>query len=78
MNDGYSSIWMQVGLPRHKQILVCQTYREWQLLHQADTSSKSVAAQLDRWIMFLDQWERALDSGLEVVVCGDMNINHLD
>ena len=78
MSNDCSSIWMQVGLPRHKQILVCQTYREWQLLHQDDSSSKSIAAQLSRWVIFLDQWERALNSGLEVVVCGDMNINHLD
>ena len=33
MSNDCSSIWMHVGLPRHKQILVCQTYREWQLLH---------------------------------------------
>ena len=26
----------------------------------------------------MDQWQRALNTGLEVVVCGDMNINHLD
>ena len=78
MNDDYSSIWMQVGLPRHKQILVCQTYREGQLLHQPDNSSLSVPAQLDRWSRFLIQWEKALNSVLEVVVCGDMNINHLD
>ena len=58
MSNDYSSIWMQVGLPRHKQILVCQTYREWQLLHQTDNSSKSVPAQLSRWVMFLDQWEK--------------------
>ena len=69
---------MQVGLPRHKQFLVCQTYREWQLLNQTDSSSKSIPAQLGRWVIFLDQWERALSSGLEVVVCGDMNINHMD
>jgi hypothetical protein len=78
MNNDYSSVWMQVGLPRQKQILVCQTYREWQLLHQTSKDSNTVAAQLERWIMFLDQWEKALDTGLEVVVCGDMNINHLD
>ena len=78
MGSGTSSIWMQVGLPRHKQFLVCQTYREWQLLNQTDSSSKSIPAQLGRWVIFLDQWERALSSGLEVVVCGDMNINHMD
>ena len=48
MNNSYSSIWMQVGLPRQRQILVCQTYCEWQLLHKADTSSLSVPAQLER------------------------------
>ena len=26
--------------------------------------------------MFLDQWERALDTGLEVHLLGDLNINH--
>ena len=78
MSGESSSIWMQVGLPRHKQFLVFQTYREWQLLNQADSSSKNIPAQLGRWVTFLDQWERALSSGLEVVVCGDMNINHLD
>ena len=69
MSNECSSIWMQV---------VCQTYREWQLLHQPDQSSKSVEAQLNRWVTFLEQWEKALDTGLEVVVVGDMNINHQD
>ena len=78
MSNNYTSIWIQVGLPRQKQILVCQTYREWQLLHQPDHTSKNIPAQLQRWIMFLDQWEKALNTGLEVVVSGDMNINHLD
>ena len=69
---------MQVGLPNQKQILVCQTYREWQLLKQANGSSKSIEAQMNRWIIFLDQWERALDTGMEVIVTGDINLNHLD
>ena len=33
---------------------------------------------MNRWIIFLDQWERALDTGMEVIVTGDMNLNHLD
>ena len=76
MNDTTSSIWLQVGLPRQKQILVCHVYREWQQLGQHD--SGTVAAQLARWVLLLDQWELALNSGMEVIVCGDMNINHLD
>ena len=51
-------------------------YREGQLLGHHDTGT--VAAQLARWVLLLDQWEKALNSGLEVVVCGDMNINYLD
>ena len=78
MSQDYSSIWMQVGLPNQKQILVCQTYREWQLLKQANGSSKSIEAQMNRWIIFLDQWERALDTGMEGVVTRDINLNHLD
>ena len=78
MCDSYSSIWMEVGLPRCKKFIVGQTYREWQLLNQADKSSLTVAEQLSRWTTFLGQWERALNTGLEVHVLGDMNINHLN
>ena len=77
MCDQFSSIWMEVGLPHCKKFLVGQVYREWQLPNQGgDRSSLSVQEQLNRWTLFLDQWERALDSGLEVHVLGDMNINH--
>ena len=79
MSDTCSSICLEVGLPRHKRFLVCQTYREWQLLNQGqDNSSQSVAEQLARWTEFLDQWDKALDTGLEVHTLGDMNINHLN
>ena len=78
MSNDCSSVWTQVGLPNKKQILVCNFYREWQLLNQQDNSSQSVQAQLSRWVTFIDQWEAALKSGLEVLVLGDMNINHLD
>lgn len=32
MSDDFSSIWMEVGLPNKKKILVCQIYREHQYL----------------------------------------------
>ena len=79
MSDTISSIWLEVGFPNHKRFLVCQTYREWQLLtHGTDHSSQAIPQQLTRWLEFLDQWERALSTGLEVHVLGDMNINHLN
>ena len=60
-----------MGLPNQRQF-----YREWQLLNQQNMSSQSVQAQLYRWVIFLDQWEAVM--GHEVLVLGDMNINHLD
>ena len=76
MSSDHTSIWMEVGLPYHKKYLVCQAYREWQLLGQSDKYSLSVAEQLNRWTVLLDQWERALDTGMEVHLLEDLNINH--
>ena len=76
MSADYSSIWMEVGLPRQKKFVVGQTYREWQLLGQPDGLSSSLPEQLNRWCTFLTQWEKALDSGLEVHLLGDLNLNH--
>ena len=80
MDSDTSTIWLQIGLPRQKQILLCNIYREWQLLTNVDNinGSNSIHDQLNRWSKFLDQWERALDTGMETIVCGDVNINHLD
>ena len=32
MNDKFSSIWLEVTLPRQKKFLVCHAYRDWQYL----------------------------------------------
>ena len=76
MSDSFSSIWMEIGLPRKKKFLVCQLYREWQYLGQADRASSSIPAQLDRWVTFIDQWERAIATGKEVIVMGDCNLDY--
>ena len=77
MNDSFSSIWLELGLPRQKKILVCQVYRDWQFLDQSDHSSLSIESQLARWIQFIDQWETALLEGKEVIVLGDVNVDFL-
>ena len=76
MDSDMSSIWMELGLPRKRRFLVCQLYREWQYLGQVDSSSRSIPEQIARWSLFLDQWQRALASGKEVIVMGDFNLNH--
>ena len=60
MSDSFSSVWLELGKPRQKKILVCVLYREWQHVNQPDDSSRSITSQLERWSGFLDQWETAI------------------
>ena len=34
MNDKFSSVWLELGKPRQKKLLVCIVYREWQYVNQ--------------------------------------------
>ena len=77
MSDSFSSIWLEVGFPGKTRFLVCNIYRDWQFLGQADHSSLDISEQLARWIIFLEQWEKALDSGKECIVMGDFNLDFL-
>ena len=40
------------------------------------SDSVSVPEQLSRWLRYLDLWEKALDTGDEVICMGDYNLNH--
>ena len=44
---------------------------------QTDHSSLDISEQLARWVIFLEQWEKALDTGKECVVMGDFNLDFL-
>ena len=76
-DQSISAIWLEVGLPRQKKILVANVYREWQYLGQETHESGSVQSQLQRWSVFLDKWESALSEGKEVMVLGDVNLDFL-
>ena len=65
MNDTISSVWLELGKPRQKKVLFCVFYREWQYVNQQNDSSHSVASQLERWCIFLEQWEKAISFGVE-------------
>ena len=77
MSDKFSSIWMEVGFPGRTKILVCNLYRDWQYMGQVDQSSLDISEQILRWTLLLDQWEKALDTGMECVVMGDFNLDFL-
>ena len=75
MHEKISAVWLEVGLPHKRKILVCNAYREWGYMNQSDKSSHSRTAQLERWKLFINMWEKALKEDKEVLVLGDMNIN---
>ena len=76
MDSTFSSIWIEIQLPKNKNFLLCHLYREHQYLRQSDDKSLSPDEQLNRWSVFLQQWERALETNLESVVMGDTNVDH--
>ena len=76
-DESLPAVWLEVGLPRKKKILIATFYREWQQPNQPDQYSKSVQAQLERWSSFLTKWEIALVEGKEVIVMGDINLDFL-
>ena len=79
MNDTFSSIWVEVGLPQKRKILIANVYREWGYLRQDNPGlSRDMSEQIKRWDSFLGQWERAMDEDKEVIVTGDVNLNHLE
>ena len=78
MNNTVDSISLELGFKNQKKILVGGLYRVWQHMGQgANKESMTPAAQLDRWKMFVSQWEKALDEKKETVVLGDINIDWL-
>ena len=76
MTDDFSSVWLEIHLPRQKRILVGNAYREWQYLRQNDDSSLKIEAQLERFTKCIEQWEKALGSSMECHLLGDLNLNY--
>ena len=65
-------------MPNKKKFLVCNLSREWQYLGQGeDRSTRDIQHQLARWLVFIDQFERALDTGMEIHCLGDVNLDFL-
>jgi hypothetical protein len=71
-----STLWLQVGLPNKPAALLMFGYRQWQLPGPVEGSG-SVAAQLERWLVILEQWERALEERRETICMMDANLDFL-
>ena len=77
MNNEVSAIWLEIGLPHKHKILVCNMYREWGYLNQPNKESHNSRAQLRRWELVIENWEKGLRENKEVISTGDININSL-
>ena len=73
MDDSFSSVWVEIKAGKQK-FLVANIYREHQYMNQDTDQSLGMDQQLLRWILFLEQWRKALATGIEVHALGDYNI----
>ena len=74
-DKGIATVWLQLGLPNQKGILVICGYQQWRLPGQPD--SGPVTAQRVRWGKIINQWEKALNENKEVICALDANIDAL-
>ena len=66
-------IWIQLGLPHQKKILLQSMYRQWQ--EPGASSTKSISEQKKRFESIIQHWEKALDEKKEILTIGDFNLN---
>ena len=71
------AIWLELGLPRQRKIIVENIYSEWQFMGQDDNTSLSITSQMQRWKVFLDKLGEVLNEDREVLVLGDVNLDFL-
>ena len=78
-NDGIATVWLQLGLPGQKGILIICGYRQWRLPNRVDkgVASFQIPSQRQRWGHILSQWEKAIEEGREVICAMDANIDAL-
>ena len=73
-----SAVWLELGMPWQKKIIVGNIYREWHNMGQGPNNTiGSVAEQLQRWLIFVEKWEQVLQEGKEVIVMWDINLDFL-
>ena len=78
-DPGIATVWLQLGHPKQKGVLLMCGYRQWRLPGQLDGGAASciIPAQRQRWGMILTQWEKALEEEREVICAMDANIDAL-
>ena len=68
-----STVWLQLKQPNKKVLLIQGLYRQFNLL--GNETQGTPHHQQARWKRVLDNWEKALDEGVEIITLGDCNLD---
>ena len=74
MEDQTPEIWVELGKPNAKRILLCQFYREFSTWN-GGVESGSIMAQKDRFRNWLEKTSDQLENNREVWLMGDFNVD---
>ena len=70
---GTSTVWLKLNHPGKKPILLQAIYRQFKRLGHDGSGTPS--NQKKRWSLILSKWQKANETGLEIITLGDLNLN---
>jgi len=74
-----SSIWVEIILSNKKRVLVCSFYRQWKIPQELGVeNSDRPNKQLDRFLTFAKQVDKATLENKDIIIMTDDNINTND
>lgn len=76
MTDDTSTILLEIKGRGRKKMLCGLCYQEHMYIGQSDKISRSDACQTRRWISVVDNWSQCIDSGMDTIMLGDVNIDY--
>ena len=80
-----STVWIEIKLPKYKNILLSSIYRQWSTPKQLHISnSHEMNKQIKRWEMVINKWDTALKENKDKIIfmhcvsaypCNPENVN---
>ena len=74
--SGISSVWIQLNQVSKSPLLIQGLYRQFQRINNQGTTSYKT--QYERWEQVIQKWEQAMSENVEIITCGDLNLNKLE
>ena len=74
MSEEIPEVWIEVGEPKKKRVLICQFYREFSNWNNR-TGTDSIKSQKERFEVWLDKVGLQLEGNRELWLLGDFNLD---